>query len=67
VENIEIHNINFNHGEGVTAKNRNEASELQSQVQGHLHNSYIAEYTVGANLYSIWYAGCGIDIKLMQW
>jgi hypothetical protein len=63
VENIEIHNINFNHGEGGTAKNRMK-SELQSQVQGHLHTQLYAEYAVGANFIVFgMQVGCGIDIK----
>jgi hypothetical protein len=63
IENIEIHNINFNHGEGGTAKNRMK-SELQSQVQGHLHTQLYAEYAVGANFIVFgMQVGCGIDIK----
>lgn len=63
VENIEFFNINFNHGEGGTAKNRMK-TELQSQVQGHLHTQLYTDYAVGAN-FIVWsmQVGCGIDIK----
>ena len=63
VENIELFDINFNHGEGGTAKNRMK-SELQSQVQGHLHSQFYVEYAVGAN-YIIFgmQVSCGVDIK----
>lgn len=63
VENIEIFGINFNHGEGGTAKNRMK-TELQSQVQGHLHTQLYAEFSVGANFIIFgMQVGCGIDIK----
>lgn len=63
VESVEIFGINFNHGEGGTAKNRMK-SELQSQVQGHLHTQLYAEYAVGANFIVFgMQVGCGIDIK----
>jgi len=63
LENIEIFGIDFNHGEGGTAKNRMK-SELKSQVQGHLHTQLYAEYAVGANFIIFgMQVGCGIDIK----
>jgi hypothetical protein len=63
VENIVFNGINFNHGEGGTARNRIK-SELQSQVQGHLHTQLYSEFLVGAN-YIVWgmQVGCGIDVK----
>lgn len=63
VENIEIFGINFNHGEGGTARNRIK-TELQSQVQGHLHTQLYTDYLVGAN-FIVWgmQVGCGIDCK----
>jgi len=63
VENIEIYEINFNHGEGGTARNRIK-SELQSQVQGHLHTQLYNDFLVGANFIVFgMQVGCGIDIK----
>jgi len=63
VENIEIFGVNFNHGEGGTARNRIK-SELQSQVQGHLHTQLYTDYLVGAN-FIVWgmQVGCGVDNK----
>ena len=63
VENIELFDINFNHGEGGTARNRIK-SELQSQVQGHLHTQLYTDYLVGAN-FIVWgmQVGCGVDNK----
>lgn len=63
LENINLFGVNFNHGEGGTAKNRAK-SELQSQVQGHLHTQLYSEYLVGAN-YIIFgmQVGCGVDNK----
>ena len=63
VENINLFGINFNHGEGGTARNRAK-SELQSQVQGHLHTQLYSEFMVGAN-YIIFgmQVGCGVDNK----
>jgi predicted phosphodiesterase len=62
-ENTELFDIDINHGEGGTAKNRMK-SELRSQVQGHLHTQLYVEYAVGAN-FIVWgmQVGCGIDIK----
>jgi len=63
VENIELFGINFNHGEGGTAKNRMK-TELQSQVQGHLHTQLYVEYAVGANFIVFgMQVSCGVDIK----
>jgi len=63
MESVEIFGINFNHGEGGTAKNRMK-TELQSQVQGHLHTQLYAEFSVGANFIVFgMQVGCGIDIK----
>ena len=63
VENTELFDIDVNHGEGGTAKNRMK-TELRSQVQGHLHTQLYVEYAVGAN-FIVWgmQVGCGIDIK----
>jgi hypothetical protein len=63
VENLNLFGINFNHGEGGTARNRAK-SELQSQVQGHLHTQLYSEFLVGAN-YIIFglQVGCGVDNK----
>lgn len=63
VENIELFDVNFNHGEGGTARNRIK-SELQSQVQGHLHTQLYTDYLVGAN-FIVWgmQVGCGVDNK----
>lgn len=63
VENINLYGINFNHGEGGTARKRAQ-NELESQVQGHLHTQLYTEYMVGAN-YIIFgmQVGCGIDNK----
>ncbi len=63
VENVELFNINFCHGEGGTAKNRIK-SELQSQAQGHLHTQLYVEYLVGANFIVFGLqVGCGVDNK----
>jgi hypothetical protein len=63
VENTELFEINFNHGEGGTARNRIK-SELQSQVQGHLHTQLYNEFLVGANFIVFgMQVGCGIDVK----
>jgi hypothetical protein len=63
VENIEIFGVNFNHGEGGTARNRLK-TELQSQVQGHLHTQLYVEYAVGSKFIIFgMQVGCGIDAK----
>lgn len=63
VETLEIFGINVNHGEGGTARNRIK-SELQSQVQGHLHTQLYCDFLVGAN-YIVFgmQVGCGVDVK----
>lgn len=63
VENYNLYGINFNHGEGGTARNRAK-NELESQVQGHLHTQLYSEFLVGAN-YIIFgmQVGCGVDNK----
>lgn len=63
VESLEIFNVNVNHGEGGTAKNRIK-SELQSQVQGHLHTNLYVEFLVGSNFIVFgMQVGCGVDNK----
>lgn len=61
VEQITIHNVNYNHGEGGTARSRMK-TELQSQVQGHLHSQFYIDYAVGNNfkIFGV-QVGCGID------
>lgn len=61
VEEVEIDNVCYNHGEAGTARSRMKA-QLQSQVQGHLHSQAYIEYSVGAK-YKIFGAqvGCGVD------
>lgn len=60
-EFVEINNVNYNHGEGGTAKTKMK-NELQSQVQGHLHSQFYIEYAVGPTQ-RIFGAqvGCGVD------
>jgi len=61
VENIELFNINFNHGEGGTARTRIK-NELQSQVQGHLHSQFYVEFIAGMNFLIFgMQVGCGVD------
>ena len=63
LENIDLYNININHGEGGTAKNRIK-KELQSQIQGHLHSELYVEYLVGAKFIIFgMQVGCGVDNK----
>lgn len=63
VESLELFGINFNHGEGGTAKTRMR-KELQSQVQGHLHSQAYVEWAAGSK-YKIFgmQTGCLIDRK----
>lgn len=62
-ENIDLFNIDFNHGEGGTAKNRMK-TQLKSQVQGHLHSEMYVEYLVGTNFIVFgMQVGCGVDNK----
>lgn len=61
VDEIEIHDVCYVHGEGGTARTRVKA-ELQSVVQGHLHTQAYCEWTVGArNRCFAMQVGCGID------
>lgn len=62
-EFIEIDNINFNHGEGGTARTKMK-NELQSQVQGHHHNHFYIDYSVGptTRIFGM-QVGCGVDRK----
>jgi len=63
VENIELFDININHGEGGTAIGRAK-NELQSQVQGHRHTELGVQYSVGANFIIFGLqVGCGVDMK----
>lgn len=61
VDEIVINNVCYNHGEGGTAKTRMK-SELQSQVQGHLHSQFYIDYAVG-NAFKVFgmQVGCGIN------
>lgn len=61
VEEIEIHNVNYNHGEGGTAKTKMK-NELQSQVQGHLHQQAYIEFSAGKHRVVFgMQVGCGVD------
>tara|TARA_R100000900_G_scaffold28666_3_gene22520 strand:+ start:5603 stop:6499 length:897 start_codon:yes stop_codon:yes gene_type:complete len=61
VEEIEIDNVNYNHGEGGTAKTKMK-NELQSQVQGHLHAQAYIEFSTGKhNVVFGMQVGCGVD------
>jgi len=63
VENLEIYDVNINHGEGGTARVKMK-KELQSQIQGHLHSDLYVEYIVGKNFRIFgMQVGCGIDHK----
>lgn len=61
VEEIELNNVCYNHGEAGTARTRMKA-QLQSQVQGHLHAEAYVDWSVGAK-YKVFglQTGCGID------
>ena len=60
-ESVEHFNINFNHGEGGTARNRIK-NELQSQVQGHLHSQFYCDFLAGSKFLVFgMQVGCGID------
>ena len=60
-ESVELFNINFNHGEGGTARNRIK-NELQSQVQGHLHSQFYCDFLAGSKFLVFgMQVGCGID------
>jgi hypothetical protein len=63
VENIELFDININHGEGGTARTKMR-KELQSQIQGHLHSDLYIEFIVGKNFRIFgMQVGCGVDCK----
>ena len=63
VENVELFDININHGEGGTARAKMK-KELQSQIQGHLHSDFYVEYIVGKNFRIFgMQVGCGVDHK----
>jgi len=60
-EMVEHFGINFNHGEGGTARNRIK-NELQSQVQGHLHSQFYCDFLAGSKFLVFgMQVGCGID------
>ena len=61
VENVDIFNVNINHGEGGTARTKMK-KELQSQIQGHLHSDFYIDYIVGKNFRIFgMQIGCGVD------
>lgn len=61
VENLELFDININHGEGGTARTKMK-KELQSQIQGHLHSDLYIEYIVGKKFRIFgMQVGCGVD------
>lgn len=61
VEEVELFDINFNHGEGGTARTKMK-NELQSQVQGHIHTQSYVDFTVGSNFRIFgMQVGCGVD------
>ena len=61
VENVDLYDININHGEGGTARSKMK-KELQSQIQGHLHSDLYVEYIVGKNFRIFgMQVGCGVD------
>lgn len=63
VENVDIFNVNINHGEGGTARTKMK-KELQSQIQGHLHSDFYIEYIVGKNFRIFgMQIGSGVDHK----
>ena len=61
VESVEIDGVNYNHGEGGTAKTKMK-NELQSQVQGHLHSQAYIEFSTGKHIVIFgMQVGCGVD------
>lgn len=63
VEELELDGVNYNHGEGGTARNKMK-NEMQSQVQGHLHSQFYLEYNVTpVNRMFAMQVGCGVDRK----
>jgi hypothetical protein len=63
VESIMINNVDFNHGEGGTAKTRMK-NEMTSQVQGHRHSEFYLQYNISPAL-SVFamQVGCGVNTK----
>lgn len=63
VEQIELYNIDFNHGEGGTAKTRMK-NEMMSQVQGHRHGEFYIHYNISpiTTIFGM-QVGCGVDRK----
>lgn len=63
VEQLEIDNVLYIHGEGGTARQR-ARKDLQSVVQGHLHTQCYTEWIVGSNfkIFGL-QVGCGINNK----
>lgn len=61
VEEVELYNVCYNHGEAGTARTRMK-NELQSQVQGHLHAEAYVDWSVGAKhkVFGM-QVGCGVD------
>jgi predicted phosphodiesterase len=61
VHEVVIKGVNYNHGEGGTARTRMK-TEMQSQVQGHLHSQFYIDYNVGSKhkIFGV-QVGCGID------
>lgn len=63
LEDVTINGVNYNHGEGGTARARMK-NEMQSQVQGHNHNQFYIEYNVSPiNRIFGMQVGCGVDRK----
>jgi len=63
LEAIVINGVNYNHGEGGTARTRMK-NEMQSQVQGHHHNQFYIDYNVSpvCRIFGV-QVGCGVDRK----
>lgn len=61
VHEVTIDGVNYNHGEGGTARTRMK-TEMCSQVQGHLHSQFYIDYNVGSKhkIFGV-QVGCGID------
>lgn len=62
-ESFEYDGVQYIHGEGGTARTKMR-HDLQSTVQGHLHNQAYIEYSVG-NKFRVFgmQVGCGVDRK----
>jgi predicted phosphodiesterase len=63
VEEIIINDVNYNHGEGGTARTKMK-NEMQSQVQGHLHAQFYLEYNISPRrrVFAM-QVGCGVDAE----